>query len=66
MDIARPVKAVREVVSNVEEEEREVASQREAVEQNVITKLTSPCLDEIHDALASNKYVSMTHIGEDA
>ncbi len=55
MDLARPAKAVREVVYNVEEEEREVVRERETVEQSVITKLTSPCLDEIQDALACNK-----------
>lgn len=50
MDVIHPVKAVHEVASNVEEEEGEVVREREAVEQRVITKLTSPSLEELHAA----------------
>ena len=43
----------------MEEEEGGVVKEREAVEQGVITKLTSPCLEELHQALASNRWGSL-------
>ena len=55
MDIARPAKMVREVLRNVEEEEGEVVRERQAMEQSVVNKLTSPCLEEVLQALATNK-----------
>ena len=55
MDIARGTKMVREVVSNVEEEEEEVVREREAVERRVVTNLTRPCLQQVEDALIKNR-----------
>jgi hypothetical protein len=55
MDIARPTKAVREVVLNVEEEEEAVVKERERMEGCVVLKLTGPCLQEVEDALAHNR-----------
>ena len=46
---------VREVVSNVEEEEEEVVREREAVERRVVTNLTRPCLQQVEDALIKNR-----------
>ena len=54
MDVAKRRRAVREVVSNVEEEEEAVVREREQVEMSVLDKLTSPCLEEAEKAL-SNK-----------
>ncbi len=51
MDIEKPRKVIREVVSNVEEEEEVVVKEREAMEIAVVTKLISPCLKQVEDAL---------------
>ena len=57
MDIARFRKAVREVISNVEEEDMAVLKERENMEMAVLTKLISPCLAKVENALQSNMCV---------
>lgn len=54
MDITKPSKGLREMVPNVEEEDESVVEERKAVELGVVTKLTSPCLEEIDSALSNN------------
>lgn len=54
MDISKPGRVVREVVANVEEEEEDVVRKRETIEMGVVSKLTSPCLEEVDNALCIN------------
>ena len=56
MDIAKPTRTAREVVSNVEEEEEAMAKGREKMGKGVVLKLTGPCLQAVETALAQNRW----------
>ena len=55
MDIEKPQKVVREIVTNVEEEEESVVEERNKLERAVMTRLTSPCLQQLEAALQENR-----------
>ena len=55
MDIEKPQKVVREIVTNVEEEEESVVEERNKLERAVMTRLASPCLQQLEAALQENR-----------
>ena len=55
MDIEKPQKAVREIVTNVEEEEPSVVEERSKFERSVVVRLTSPCMQQLESALKENR-----------
>lgn len=55
MDVETPRQAVRETVTNVEEEDEQVAREKIEQERSVIIKLTAPCLKDIEDSLKENR-----------
>ncbi len=60
MDVTGTSKsAMREVVSNVEEEDEAVVEEKKRVEALVLDKLTSPCMSELEAALSEGRCVCM-------
>lgn len=55
MDVEAPRKSVREVVTNIEEEDEQLAKEKVEQERNVIMKLTAPCLKDTEDALKEGR-----------
>lgn len=55
MDTEKPLKVVREIVTNVEEEDESVVEARDKLEKSVMTKLVSPCLQKVETALRENR-----------
>ena len=55
MDIEKSQKVVREIVTNVEEEEESVVEERNKLEKAVMTRLASPCLQQLEAALQENR-----------
>ena len=59
MDMSKPHKIIREVTSNLEEEDETTAKEREGIETAVLTKLTIPCLEQVKDAIRNNMSVCL-------
>ena len=55
MDIEKPQKVVREIVTNVEEEEESLVEERSKLERAVMTRLASPSLQQLEAALQENR-----------
>ena len=55
MDVEAPQRVVREVVTNVEEDDDQVAKEKIEQERNVIVKLTAPCLKDIEVSLKEGR-----------
>ena len=55
MDVEKPQKVVREIVTNVEEEDQAIIDERNRLEGAVLTKLATPCLQEVESALKENR-----------
>jgi len=56
MDIANSNRAAtREVVSNMEEEDKAVRKEKKRVEAMVLNKLTSPCMGRLEAALVEGR-----------
>lgn len=55
MDIDKPQKVVREIITNVEEEDKSVVEERNQLEREVLTRLASPCLLAVETALKENR-----------
>ena len=55
MDIDKPQKAVREIITNVEEEDESIIEERNKLERAVMSQLASPCLLTVETALKENR-----------
>ena len=55
MDIDKPQKVVREIVTNVEDEDQSIVDERNRLEGVVMTKLAAPCLQKVESALKENR-----------
>ena len=61
MDIEKPQKVVKEIVTNVEEEEESVVEEKNKLERAVMTRLASPCLQQLEAALQENRSLQKPH-----
>lgn len=59
MDIEKPQKVVREIVTNVEEEEESIVEERSKLERAVLTRLASPCLQQLEAALQESRSLNI-------
>ena len=55
MDVERPKKAVREFVTNVEEENEETLKEGQEQERRVVVKLSGPYLEEVENTLKEKR-----------
>ena len=55
MDTDKPQKVVREIVTNVEDEDQAVVDERNRLEGVVMTKLAAPCLQKVESALKESR-----------
>ena len=62
MDIEKPRKVVREIVTNVEDEEDSVVEERNKLERAVMNKLASPCLEQLTAALQENRSLATSKL----
>lgn len=58
MDLETPRRAVREMVTNVDDETEQLNKEREEQKRGVVSKLTTPCLQGIEEALKEGRYVN--------
>ena len=56
MDVEKPQKSLREIRSNVEEEDTEATQQKLAREAAIMARLSSPCLAELQKALEGGNF----------
>ena len=57
MDTDKPQKVVREIVTNVEDEDQAVVDDRNRLEGVVMTKLAAPCLQKVESALKESRWL---------
>lgn len=56
-----PQRVVREIVTNVEEEDERLMKEKMEQEKRVISELTSPCLKAVEEALKEKRYKKQQH-----
>ncbi len=59
MDVETPCKTRREIVTNVEEETKDLLQEREEQTRGVVSQLTAPCLKSIEKALQDGRCVKV-------
>ena len=62
MDIDKPQKVMREIITNVEEEDESVVEERTKLERAVMSRLASPCLLTVETALKENRSLKMKQL----